>query len=97
MHHLHSNFRVIQLGMRLSCNFVNVYTIACVRVLPLIGLPPIECNCTAVDNVGVSERQPAEWSFYQFCPKFVAMATSLKEFEKEVQIDHLYDKSMVKV
>ena len=39
----------------------------------------------------VSERQSAECrSFCQFCLKLVAKATSLKESEKEVQIDHIH-------
>jgi len=39
--------------------------------------------------LSVSQRQPAEWLFCQFFPKLVAMVTSLKVLEKEVQIDHL--------
>jgi len=41
--------------------------------------------------LSVSERQSAEWrSFCQFCTKLVAMATSIEELEKEVQVDHLW-------
>jgi len=76
-----------------------------VQLLPSQSLGYLDhiCTCCSYNNVTgyfwigteiflpVPECQPAEWrSFCQFCQKLVAMATSLEELEKVVQIDHIH-------